>query len=245
MVDTPPEMPEKRLGQRFLVPIVLLVSALVAIVLVFQWGNRAKPIRQVQFEGLVVLGPDSIFEFLGLEKETPDTSNWMEWETKLLLHPRIHKVRVRRDPEGFLHIKIEEKVAEFVVHIGNSLYEVDESLQILSKDNVLANHLIVITGNFPVAEGKIEGTQIMDITRDLRQAFTTYPKLKNRISEITIENDGEHLLFTYSPSRIKVYLGDKLSLYSFRKLYASLAYLENEGISAGSIDLRGEDAVYH
>jgi cell division protein FtsQ len=169
----------------------------------------------------------------------------MLWENKLSEHPRIQKAKVRRDPEGFLVITVEEKVAEFVVHTGNSLYEVNNTLEILSKDNVLADHLIVITGNFPISNEKVEGAQIMDITKDMRQALTAYPNLKPRISEITIENDGEFLLYLHSPGRIKVYLGDKLSLYLFRKLYASLAYMEAESISAGSIDLRGEDAIYH
>lgn len=245
MVDTPQELPEKRLGQKVVVPLLLLVSALLALGFIFQWGKKANPIRTVRFEGLVVLKPEVILTFLGQSEENPDLTSWMLWENKLSEHPRIQKAKVRRDPEGFLMITVEEKVAEFVVHIGNSLYEVNNTLEILSKDNVLADHLIVITGNFPISNEKVEGAQIMDITKDMRQALTAYPNLKPRISEITIENDGEYLLYLHSPGRIKVYLGDKLSLYLFRKLYASLAYMEAESISAGSIDLRGEDAIYH
>ncbi|MDF3819837.1 FtsQ-type POTRA domain-containing protein [Leptospira sp. 96542] len=245
MVDTPPETAEKRFGRKLVVPLVLLVSGIIALGFVFRWGKPSKPIQKIVFDGLVVLTPVDVISYLGVTSEEGVGEDWKGYESKLSSHPRIRKIKVRRDPEGFLNIHIEERVAEFVVHIGSSVYEVDENLEILSENRVLSDHLIVITGNFPMGENKIEGTRILDITKEMRQALTAYPTLKTRISEILVEKDGEYTMFLQSPSRIKVYFGDKLNLYGIRKLYASLAYLEAESIQATTIDLRGEDAVYH
>ncbi|TGK50643.1 cell division protein [Leptospira kanakyensis] len=243
MVDTPQEIKEKRFGR--VVPILLVFLGLVALGLIFRWAKPAKPVVRLEWEGLVVLSPNLILTFLDVDPESPKIGDWKDWEKKLANHPRIRKVRITRDPDGFLNINVQEKVAEFVIHVGSSLYEVDEDLEILSRDQVLADHLIVISGQFTVGENKLEGRQIFDITKEMRHALSLYPTLKSRISELVAERDGNFTMYLKSPNSIKVYLGDKLELNVFRKLYASLAYMETESVKAVSIDLRGEDAIYH
>lgn len=243
MVDTPQEIKEKRFGR--VVPILLVFVGLVALGLIFRWGRPVKPVVRIEWEGLLALSPTLVLSYLGADSEIPTIGDWKDWEKKLANHPRIRKVRITRDPDGFLIINIQEKVAEFVIHVGNSLYEVDENLEILSRDRVLANHLIVISGQFTVGEQKLEGRQIFDITKEMRQALSYYPALKSRISELVVERDGNYTMYLKSPNSMKVYLGDRLELNVFRKLYASLAYMEAESVKAVSIDLRGEDAVYH
>lgn len=243
MVDTPQEIKEKRFGR--VIPILLVLSGLIALGLVFRWGRPVKPVARLEWEGLQYLSPPDLLVYLGADSESPNIGEWKDWEKKLSNHPRIHKVRITRDPDGYLLIHIEEKVAEFVIHVGSSLYEVDESLEILSRDQVLNTHLIVVSGPFSVGEQKLEGRQIFDITKEMRYALSLYPALATRISELVAERDGNYTMYLKSPKPMKVFLGDKLELNVFRKLYASLAYMEAESIKAVSIDLRGEDAVYH
>ncbi|TGL24371.1 cell division protein [Leptospira yanagawae] len=243
MVDTPQEIKEKRFGR--VVPILLVLSGLLALGLLFRWGRPVKPVERLQWEGLQYLTPPDVLAFIGADGLSPNTNEWKDWEKKISNHPRIKKVRITRDPDGFLLIHIEEKVAEFVIHVGSSLYEVDETLEILSKDAVLNTHLIVISGPFSIGEQKLEGRQIFDITKEMRYALSLYPALSTRISELVAERDGNYTMYLKSPKPMKVFLGDKLELNLFRKLYASLAYMEAESIKAVSIDLRGEDAVYH
>ncbi|PJZ84803.1 cell division protein FtsQ/DivIB [Leptospira harrisiae] len=243
MVDTPQEIKEKRFGR--VVPILLVALGLLALGLIFRWGRPVKPVVRVEWEGLVALTPPEVFTYLGVDPENPRIGDWKDWEKQLSVHPRIRKVRITRDPDGFLMINVQEKVAEFVIHVGSSLYEVDEDLEIISRDRVLANHLIVISGQFTVGENKLEGRQIFDITKEMRYALSSYPALRSRISELVAERDGNYTMYLKSPNTMKVYLGDKLELNVFRKLYASLAYMEAESVKAVSIDLRGEDAVYH
>jgi len=247
MVDTMPETNEKRPNLRYIVPWVLLVSVLIGIGALVQWIKSPKPIQKLVFEGLYVLKPIDIIEFLEIPSESlqSEITGWKEWEKKLLSHPRIKKARVNRDREGFLVITLQEKVAEFIVHVGDMVYEVDEDKTILSRNKVLAENLIILSGNFPITSDTIQGTQFDDLTKVLRFALKSYPALNSRISEITLEQDGEFKIFLKSPSRSKVFLGNKLDLYQIRKLYAALAYIETENINVTNIDLRGEDAVYH
>ncbi|XDD43059.1 cell division protein FtsQ/DivIB [Leptospira sp. WS60.C2] len=243
MVDTPQEIKEKRFGR--VIPVLLVLSGLLALGLIFRWGRPVKPVVRLEWEGLQYLTPPDLLVYLGTESGSPNFGEWKDWEKKLSSHPRIQKVRITRDPEGFLLVHVEEKIAEFVIHVGSSLFEVDESLQILSRNSVLNTHLIVISGSFTVGEQKLEGRQIFDITKEMRYALSLYPALSTRISELVAERDGNYTMYLKSPKPMKVYLGDKLELNVFRKLYASLAYMEAESIKAVSIDLRGEDAVYH
>jgi cell division septal protein FtsQ len=247
MVDSSPKISEKRPNHRLIVPLVLLISGLVGLGLLIHWVKSPKPIQKLEFHGLLVLKPKDLIEFLEIppEKVNQEMLGWSEWEKKLLTHPRIKKARVNRDREGLLVITIQEKVAEFVVHIGDMIYEVDENKEILSQNQVLADNLIVISGNFPVTSNIVQGTQFEDLTSALRLALEGFPAIQTRVSEVTLEQDGDFLIYLKSPSRAKVYLGNKFDLYQIRKLYAALAFIEAEDIKVTTIDLRGEDAVYH
>jgi cell division protein FtsQ len=247
MIDIPPEISEKRPNRRYVVPLVLLVSGLIGLGFLIHWVKSPKPIQKLVFQGLVVLKPKDLIQFLEIppEKVNQEIQGWNEWEKKLSAHPRIKKARVNRDREGLLVITLQEKVAEFVVHIGDMIYEVDSDKEILSENQVLADNLIVLSGNFPITSHIIQGTQYEDLTKELRTALNSYPALKTRISEVALEQDGDFMIFLKSPARAKVYLGNKLDLYQIRKLYAALAFIESENIKVSTIDLRGEDAVYH
>ncbi len=247
MVDIPEQIVEKRPNRRFVVPLVLLVSGVIGLGFLIHWVKSPKPIQKIVFHGLIVLKPNDLIEFLQIPPEmvNQEIKGWNEWEKKLLVHPRIKKARVNRDREGLLVVTLQEKVAEFIVHIGDMIYEVDEDKTILSENNVLADNLVVLSGNFPVTSNIVQGTQFADLTKELRNSLNSYPALKTRISEVQLEQDGDFMIFLKSPSHTKVFLGNKLDLYQIRKLYAALAYVESENIKISTIDLRGEDAVYH
>ncbi|TGL56563.1 cell division protein [Leptospira ognonensis] len=247
MVDIPEEIVEKRPNRRFIVPLVLLASGVMGIGFLFHWVKSPKPIQKIVFQGLVVLKPADLVEYLGVPSEgmNQEIKGWNEWEKKLNLHPRIKLARVNRDREGILIITLQEKVAEFVVHVGDMIYEVDKDKEILSENNVLADHLIVISGSFPITSNKIQGTQFSDLSSELHSGLESYPALKTRISEVSLEQDGDYMIYLKSPSHAKVFLGNKFDLYQIRKLYAALSFLESENIKVSTIDLRGEDAVYH
>lgn len=247
MVDTSEENQEKRPNHRILVPLVLLVSGLVAAMALFHWAKRPKPIQKLVFEGLIVLTSQDLMEYLEIPSDPldPNKLSWEKWEQKLNSHPRIQKARVNRNSDGRLIITLQERVAEFIVHVGDMLYEVDHQNMILSENHVLDPYLLTISGNFPISSNQIQGTQFNDIASVLRSALVAYPALKTRISEIQIEDDGDYIIFLKSPNPMKVLIGNTFNLYNVRKLYAALAYLETEEIKANEIDLRGEDAVYH
>jgi|GEM_PF-1524182 len=247
MVDIPAEILEKRPNRRYVVPLLLLVSGVIGIGFLFYWVKSPKPIQKLVFQGLEVLKPIDLIQFLEIppDKVNQEIQGWNDWEKKLQTHPRIKKARVGRDREGLLVITIQEKVAEFIVHVGDMIYEVDEGKEILSTNHVLADNLIVISGNFPITSNMIQGTQFEDMRKELNSALESYPALRTRLSEVSIEQDGDFMIFLKSPVHAKVYLGNKLDLYQLRKLYAALAYIETENIKVSTIDLRGEDAVYH
>lgn len=242
MVDIPWKLLENRFGRW--VPLLLLFSGIFAVGLVFYWGNQTGPVTRLEWEGLVALQENDLNQRLGFTPGQP-LQLGIDWEAKLLTHPRIAQVRIQRSGQGMAVVRIKERIAEFVLHIDNSLYEVDDELNILSTNQVLAEGLIVISGQFQVQGNKIVGRQISDITDQMRLAVQAYPALQSRISELVIEKDGDYHLYLVSPNTIHVFLGNTLNLLTFRKLYAAIAYMEAESVKVTSLDLRGEDAIYH
>ncbi len=247
MVDNEGEEEEKRPSPRALGLFLLAGTLVLSIAFALVWTFSSKPIEKLVIEGLSILSTQEILDGLGVEPGSLATieSSWKTWEKSLLANPRIRTAKVTRTREGLLLVQIQEKKAEFILHIGRDLYEMDEEFGIISKNQVRQSGILVLSGNFIIAEGKVTGTLISDITLEMRSAFQAFPELKQRLSELSIQNDGEFLLYSKSPFRSKIYLGDKLSMLQFRKLYATFAFLENQGTKASEIDLRGEDAVYH
>lgn len=247
MVDIEEEQADKRPNPRAIALILLGVIFVLSVAYALFWTFTPEPIEKLVIEGLSILNTQEILDELGVEPGSLATieSSWKSWEKRLQENPRIQSAKVTRTREGLLLVQIQEKKAEFILHVGKDLFEMDENYGVISKNQVRQSGILVLSGNFVIQDGKVSGTLISDITLEMRKAFQAFPDLKMRLSELSIQNDGEFLLYSKSPFRSKIYLGDKLSMLQFRKLYATFAFLENQGQSASEIDLRGEDAVYH
>jgi len=224
-----------------------VVSLLAALVLLLFWIMRPLPLQSLVLEGLVLLRTEEIVQWIEVVPGNLEAveSSWKGWEARLLQHPRIRSAKVTRSREGILRVQIEEKKTAYLVRTGSQILEVDTDGVVISETELRAPDTMLITGNFPFVQGKLQGTQFLDISKRLDAGLKRFPELKNRISEVVREPDGEFLLYLKSPFRSKIYLGEELNMLQFRKLYASLGYLESQNQEFREIDLRGEDAVYH
>ena len=166
-------------------------------------------------------------------------------EKKLKGHSRVRDASVLREENDRLVVTVIERNPVAVLNSGKALYEVDEELYVLSKGDVRTPDLVVISGNFTIEAGRIKGTRIRDLMKFIMVMFDGYPALEQRISEIFLSSDGEIYFYIFRPKKLKVLVGTVLNITQVRRLYASLAYFEEEGKDITLLDLRGEDAVYH
>lgn len=166
-------------------------------------------------------------------------------EGKLRKHLRIEDVSLTIRNRNTLLLAITERQAEFIVNTNNNLYEVDKRMNLISTGEVRDHDNFIVSGDFDIIKGKKMGDKFRNFSIKLKKNLNPYPELKSRISEISMDPDGEITLYIYKPSRIKVLLGEVLDFKKIRKLYASLAYFEHNKSKVSQLDLRGDDAVYH
>jgi hypothetical protein len=125
------------------------------------------------------------------------------------------------------------------------LYEIDDDYNLVSVDDIRDTNLVVLSGEFQLGQSQQVSKKLKEFCGSVENLFEAYPQLKDRIAEVRLNEDGEITIYTQYPQRIRVNMGNKLESMQIRKLYASLAYFENQASSVKLLDLRGDDAVYH
>ena len=221
------------------------------LVIVYDFGFNRKSGMSAAVNKLVITGhhkltKDEIVGILGVQAGVPfEDYNLKVLEEKLEKHPRIKKASVTRRSKEQLLVSIVERGARFIVNSNDNLYEIDEEYQLVSVDDIRDTNLVVLSGEFQIAKDQKVNKKLKEFSESVENLFEAYPALKERIAEVRLDEDGEITVYTQYPQRIRVNMGNKLESMQIRKLYASLAYFENQASNVKLLDLRGDDAVYH
>lgn len=166
-------------------------------------------------------------------------------EKKLKENQRIKSVSITRKSKDQLLISLVEKKTKFIIHSQGQLFEIDEDLEIFSTNDVREFGVPIVSGDFPILNNKIKSPAFNDLFGSISESFEAYPSLQDRTSEIYKNKDGEIFFYIHYPRPITVQIGTVLDKKQIRKMYASLAYFENQNKQVSFLDLRGDDAVYH
>jgi hypothetical protein len=223
----------------------ILVGAFILVHFACSFGDE-EPVSQMEISGQIFLTSDEILKILNIQRGAPISveGETAKYESILSNHPRIQYAQVRK--RGMvLEIEIKEKPVIGIVHVEDHMYELDENLQIISKDDVRAKWVPVMRGNFQVQDGSLSGTGFVTFQKQVEHLLKTYPELGQRISEIELDRFGEILIYTHYPVRATIQIGGFISNKQARKLYSSLSYLEAESESPRYMDLREEDAFFY
>ncbi|MCB1178155.1 MAG: cell division protein, partial [Leptospiraceae bacterium] len=156
---------------------------------------------------------------------------------------RVKEASVIKRSRNKILVTIHEKKPVFIVNTNDSLYEVDDDFTLVSIDDVRESGVCVLSGDFKLENGRFNGTLFKDLANSVSRAFRMYPELKNRISEVSLRKGGL-VIHIFAPKKLKVLMGNTLDTTQVRKLYASLAYFENQNMEVNTLDLRGDDAVF-
>lgn len=188
---------------------------------------------------MALLGRDAKDPTQGLAPQ-----EWKSWVRKLESHPRYSEVKIEKN-RAVLNLYIVEEPVLGVAQIENDIYELGDGFRLLSKNELRSNWLPILTGDFRIRDGKMEGANFQSLWKQSLGFKLDYPDVWSRLSEIEARKDGDIFLYLHHPQRMKVNMGSFLSSRQGRKLYASLAYLEAENVKAEFLDLRGDDGFYY
>jgi cell division protein FtsQ len=218
------------------------------IIIIYDYGYLGKTKNLSGISKLIINGHDKlkkeeIAKILNITEDfSIERANLKDLEQKLSSHPRIKKASISRRAKDQLLISIEEHKAKFILNTNDNLYELNEDLKMISKNDVRDESLPILSGEFSLENRNQK--KLKDFSISINEMFESYPKLKDRISEIHLNDEGEITIFTNSPKNFKIFIGPKLENLQARKIYASLAFFENRSLNIKLLDLRGEDAVY-
>jgi cell division protein FtsQ len=229
--------------------IFIIVASLLVIVYDFGFNRRSglsSSVNKLVITGHQKLSKEEIVAILGVQAGVPfEDYSLKVLEEKLEKHPRIKKSSVTRRSKEQLLVSIVERGARFIVNSNDNLYEIDDDYNLVSVDDIRDTNLVVLSGEFQLGQSQQVSKKLKEFCGSVENLFEAYPQLKDRIAEVRLDEDGEITIYTQYPQRIRVNMGNKLESMQIRKLYASLAYFENQASSVKLLDLRGDDAVYH
>lgn len=229
--------------------IFIIVASLLVIVYDFGFNRRSglsSSVNKLVITGHQKLSKEEIVAILGVQAGVPfEDYSLKVLEEKLEKHPRIKKASVTRRSKEQLLVSIVERGARFIVNSNDNLYEIDDDYNLVSVDDIRDTNLVVLSGEFQLGQSQQVSKKLKEFCGSVENLFEAYPGLKDRIAEVRLDEDGEITIYTQYPQRIRVNMGNKLESMQIRKLYASLAYFENQASSVKLLDLRGDDAVYH
>jgi cell division protein FtsQ len=226
-----------------------VVLALVVVAYDFTFNRKAGVsdlVNKLVITGHKKLTKEELIDIMGMKPGVSFDNYKLETlEEKLKKHPRIKDASVSRRSREQLLVSIAEKKAKFIINSNDTLYEIDEDFQVMSIDEVREPNLTIISGDFKIGSNKLLGANLKDFTKTVAYAWKLYPQLKERVSEVAIGPDGGITVYVHHPHRFKVFLGNSMDILQIRKLYAALAYFENQNTVVRLLDLRGDDAVFH
>lgn len=229
--------------------IFIIIASLLVIVYDFGFNRRSgfsSSVNKLVITGHQKLSKEEIVAILGVQAGVPfEDYSLKVLEEKLEKHPRIKKASVTRRSKEQLLVSIVERGARFIVNSNDNLYEIDDDYNLVSVDDIRDTNLVVLSGEFQLGQSQQVSKKLKEFCGSVENLFEAYPGLKDRIAEVRLDEDGEITIYTQYPQRIRVNMGNKLESMQIRKLYASLAYFENQASSVKLLDLRGDDAVYH
>lgn len=228
--------------------ILIIFASLVIIIYDFGFSRRnglSSAVNKLVITGHQKLSKEEIVAILGVQAGVPfEDYSLKHLEEKLEKHPRIKKASVTRRSKEQLLVSIVERGARFIVNSNDNLYEIDDDYKLVSVDDIRDANLVVLSGEFNIGQDQQVSKKLKEFCESVENLFETYPQLKDRIAEFRLDQDGEITVYTHYPQRIRVNMGNKLENIQIRKLYASLAFFENQALNVRLLDLRGDDAVY-
>lgn len=232
--------------------IFIIVASLLVILYDFSFNRNAglsSAINKLVITGHVKISKEEIASILDIQAGVPfEDYNLKVLEEKLEKHPRIKKASVTRRSKEQLLVSIVEREARFIINSNDNLYEIsgkEDDYYLVSVNDIRDTNLVVISGEFQIGKDRQASKKLKVFCEEVGKIFEVYPQLKERISEVKLYDDGEISIYTQYPQRIRVNMGNKLESIQIRKLYASLAFFENQATNVRLLDLRGDDAVYH
>ncbi len=229
--------------------IFIIVASLLVIIYDFGFNRKSglsSAVNKLVITGHQKLSKEEIVAILGVQAGVPfEDYNLKVLEEKLEKHPRIKKASVTRRSKEQLLVSIVERGARFIINSNDNLYEIDDDYKLVSVDDIRDANLVILSGEFNLGQNQQVSKKLKEFCESVENLFETYPQLKDRIAEVRLDQDGEITIYTQYPQRIRVNIGNKLESMQIRKLYASLAYFENQASNVRLLDLRGDDAVYH
>ena len=204
------------------------------------------PVEKIRYKDYSYIKKEELTSMskIGIGKQYTQ-SDFQKMKFSFLKHPAIKNVIFQQN-KGILNIKIEERKCLALLEDPktNQIYDIDKDGFLLSTKPARCKKVPLIRGNFRRFKLRFYNRRLKNVLEALSTIQRIYPSLKQHISEIRLNKDGNWSLFL-SNSYMRIDIPENITSVIIRRLYASLSYILNQKIKYGWLELRGTEAILH
>ncbi|MBI4665885.1 MAG: FtsQ-type POTRA domain-containing protein [Nitrospinae bacterium] len=174
--------------------------------------NRYFDVSQIRVEGLSVIHEEEIKKLAGpVEGRNTLSLDMREISKRLLAHPWVGEVELRRELPSTLGVRIKERVPAFVARAGKEFWVVDDGGVLICPAENPAEILLPIIEGAPVEDGKVTaGAKLSQ--QDFKAAVYAWERLSG------YRFLGKHQVMGFDlaePGKIKIRIKDSQTSLTF------------------------------
>lgn len=198
-------------------------------------------IEKFELSGNIIFSAEEIQELSGLKPgQDLDEDSLNRGLDALKAHPYIRGAEADFDGE-VLQLKLSEAECLAVLETSRGVFDIGRGPVILSKEFPRCRGVPLLRTDVPT-DLSLSQPRLMGFFHFWSFVQQHYPELVGRISEVRVTRSGGLTLYSRRPG-IRIELPESPGPAGATRLYATVGFLEDQGIQRGLVDLRGADAL--
>jgi len=198
-------------------------------------------LEALELSGNKLFSSEELLELSGLRLgQDLDGDLLDEGLKKLKAHPYIREVDAEFDGQS-LTITLQEARCLAILETSKGIFDIGSGPVILSRDFPRCRGVPLLRTDVPT-DLSLSQPRLRGFFQFWGFVYEHYPELVGRISEVRVTRSGGLTLYSRDPG-IRIELPESPGPAGATRLYATVAFLEDQNIRRGLVDLRGSDAL--
>ncbi|MCB1137794.1 MAG: hypothetical protein KDK23_03520 [Leptospiraceae bacterium] len=237
-----PEHMERRERDLYLLLSVASAAFLIAGILLLLYPPVPEgKLERFSLQGNRIFSAEEIQEMSGLRPGMDLNEEILEQGMdRLRSHPYIFEAEANFDGES-LTLTLNEAQCLAILETSKGIFDIGAGPVILSRDFPRCRGVPLLRTDVPT-DLSLSQPRLIGFFRFWSFVQGHYPELVGRISEVRITRSGGLTLYSREPG-IRIELPESPGPAGATRLYATVAFLEDQNIERGLVDLRGSDAL--
>ncbi|MEQ8352552.1 MAG: POTRA domain-containing protein [Leptospiraceae bacterium] len=198
-------------------------------------------IESLNLQGNRLFSQEELLELSGLRLGQQLNEDLLDdARARLKAHPYIMDVDVDFDGQE-LSLTLNEAQCLAILETSGGVFDIGSGPVILSREFPRCRGVPLLRTDVPT-DLSLSQPRLRGFFQFWSFVYNQYPELVGRISEVRVTRSGGLTLYSRKPG-IRIELPESPGPAGATRLYATVAFLEDQNIRRGLVDLRGSDAL--